>query len=184
MLQPARSQSRRAGSDVLQCTEPRKPTLTPSIRYRDETGAALVEFALVLPLLLVVLLGVVDFGRAFNHWIDSTHIANVAARYATVNKNPGAGAVPAQTLQQYTKASAATSELRDAVDVCIAFKNPDGTANTDPQVGDSVTVTVDSTFSWLDFLVGEVGLTDTAITGAATMRLEAKPTNYGAGCST
>jgi hypothetical protein len=126
----------------------------------------------------------VDFGRAFNHWIDSTHIANVAARYAAVNKNPGAEATPAQTLQQYTKVSAATSELRDGVDVCIAFRNADGTANPDPQVGDSVTVTAASTFSWLDFLVGELGLADTAITGSATMRLEAKPTNYGAGCST
>jgi Flp pilus assembly protein TadG len=155
--------------------------LTPTIRYRDETGAALVEFALVLPLLLVVLLSVVDFGRAFNHWIDSTHIANVAARYATVNKNPGA---PGQTLQEYMRLSAATSELRDGAEVCIEFRRSDGTTNPSPQVGDSVTVTVDSTFSWLDFLVGELGLADTAITGSATMRLESTPTNYGAGCST
>jgi hypothetical protein len=45
---------------------------------------------------------------------------------------------------------------------------------------------VSSTFSWLDYLVGEIDgfPADTDITGSTTMRLEAKPTNYGAGCST
>ena len=64
--------------------------MTSPIRFRDESGTALVEFAFVLPLLLVLVLGIADFGRAFNYWIDSTHLANVAARYAAVNKNPGA----------------------------------------------------------------------------------------------
>jgi Flp pilus assembly protein TadG len=153
------------------------------MRYRDETGTALVEFALVLPVLLVVLLGVADFGRAFNHWIDSTHMANVGARYAAVNKNPG---VPPQTLQAYVVDQASTDDLQDGVEVCIEFRNADGSPNTNPQVGDSVTVNVSSTFSWLDYLVGEIDgfPADTDITGSATMRLEAKPTNYGAGCST
>ena len=41
-----------------------------------EAGVALVEFALVLPLLLVILFGMLDFGKAFNYWIDTTHLAN------------------------------------------------------------------------------------------------------------
>lgn len=32
----------------------------------DDAGAAAVEFALVLPLLLLVLFGIIDFGRAYN----------------------------------------------------------------------------------------------------------------------
>jgi Flp pilus assembly protein TadG len=53
-----------------------------------ESGAVLVEFVLVLPLLLVLLFGMLDFGKAFNYWIDETHLANEGARFAAVNKNP------------------------------------------------------------------------------------------------
>jgi Flp pilus assembly protein TadG len=151
-------------------------------RYRDESGAVLVEFALVAPLLLVVILGITDFGRAFHYWIDSTHLANVAARHAAVNKNPGA-AVP-RTLQRHMELQATTTELRDGssrqtpIDVCISF--PAGTSN----VGDPVQVEVKSNWSWMGYLVGRTGIAPTsAIKGHATMRLEARPTNYTAGCA-
>ena len=39
----------------------------------------MVEFALVLPILLLVLFGIFDFGRAINYWIDATHMSNEAA---------------------------------------------------------------------------------------------------------
>jgi hypothetical protein len=136
----------------------------------------MVELALVLPLLLILVLGIVDFGRAFNYWIDSTHLANVAARYATVNKNPGA--LEAQSLQRYIELQASSEELRDApVDVCILF--PAGRL-----VGDPVKVTVKSNFTWLGYLVDRAGLAPSSdIQGSATMRLEALPSNYTAGCS-
>ena len=76
---------------------------------------------------------------------------------------------------------ASTKEMRDGstqqtpVDVCVSF--PDVTSN----VGDPVKVEVKSTWSWLGYLVGH-GLTSKVIKGSATMRLEAKPTNYSAGC--
>ena len=57
----------------------------------DESGVAITEFALVLPLLLLLLLGMIDFGKAINYWIDETHLANEGARWAAVNKNPGSG---------------------------------------------------------------------------------------------
>ena len=49
-----------------------------------ERGAALVEFALVLPILLVILLGIVDFGLYFYNDLQLTHAARDAARYLTV----------------------------------------------------------------------------------------------------
>ena len=40
------------------------------------------------------------------------------------------------------------------------------------------------TYHWLPFLGSQIdGLTDTTVTSTATMRLEAAPTNYAAGCS-
>src|SRR3954453_15240724 len=154
--------------------------MTSPMPIRDESGTALVEFAFVLPLLLVLVLGIVDFGRAFNYWIDSTHLANVTARYSAVKKNPGAAA--SLTLQRYMELQASTKELRDGstqqtpVDVCISF--PLGTSN----VGDPVKVEVKSTWSWLHYLVGRTDLTSKTLKGSATMRLEATPTKYSAGC--
>ncbi len=149
---------------------------------RDERGAALVEFALVLPLLLVLLLGMLEFGKAYNYWIDTTHLANQGARWAVVNRNPGAG-----TLQQYIQGQANTVELRDGgtpsipagdeAEVCISF--PLGSAN----VGDPVRVTVSATYHWLPFIGDRISATSVTISGSATMRLEAPPSNYGAGCS-
>jgi TadE-like protein len=55
---------------------------------RSQRGTALVELAIVLPLLLVLLLGMLDFGKAYNEWIDETHLANEAARLASVNYCP------------------------------------------------------------------------------------------------
>jgi Flp pilus assembly protein TadG len=146
----------------------------------NERGAALVEFALVLPLLLLLLFGMLDFGKAFNYWIDETHLANEGARWAVVDKNPGAG-----TLQEYIRQQANTPELRDGgtssipspMEVCISF--PNGTAS----VGDPVHVSVSATYNWLPFLGDRIGVTQTTITGSATMRLEATPSNYGAGCA-
>jgi len=55
-----------------------------------ERGAAAVEFALVVPLLLTLVLGVTNFGRFFNLQLDLSNAAQEAARYAVF-----APAVPA-----------------------------------------------------------------------------------------
>ena len=44
--------------------------------YRDEKGNAIIEFALVLPLLLLVLFGITEFGRA----IMVTNVLHTASR--------------------------------------------------------------------------------------------------------
>jgi Flp pilus assembly protein TadG len=150
-----------------------------SQKKSSEDGAVLVEFALVLPLLLVLLLGVVEFGRVLNYWVDETHLANVAARWAAVDKNPG----PGGSLQQSILEQADTGELReggttsvpDPAQVCIAF--PDGT-----EVGDPVEVTVNVDYNWMPFLGDRIGVSSTTLTSTATMRMEQLPSEYGEGC--
>jgi Flp pilus assembly protein TadG len=149
---------------------------------RQEDGVALVEFALVAPLLLVILFGMLDFGRTFNYWIDATHLANEGARWAVVNKNPASSG----TLQDYIQQQADTDELRNggssavpsALEVCISF--PNGAT-----VGNPVQVTASLTYNWLPFLSQQAlgGLTSTTVSSSSTMRLEAPPTAYSAGCS-
>jgi Flp pilus assembly pilin Flp len=51
---------------------------------RDQEGAAAVEFALLLPLLVLLLFGMIEFGLAFNTRIQATNAAREAARRAVV----------------------------------------------------------------------------------------------------
>ena len=55
--------------------------------WRSERGAAAVEFALVLPILMTLLLGVIEFGHYFNVQISATHAAREAARSMSVTGN-------------------------------------------------------------------------------------------------
>jgi len=53
-------------------------------RWSDQSGAELVEFALVLPLLLLVVLGIVDFGLLFQRYEVLTNAAREGARVAVL----------------------------------------------------------------------------------------------------
>jgi Flp pilus assembly protein TadG len=146
--------------------------------FKEQQGTSLVEFALILPVLALILFGLLDFAKAFNYWNDQTHLAAEGARFAVVNSNPGSGG---QSLQQYLQQQADTSELRGLAIVCVAFpNNPD--TGTSGHVGDPVTVTVKSRYTWIPFVASKAHLSpSTTITGTATMRLEAPPTKYAAG---
>ena len=135
-------------------------------------GQAVVEFAVLTPVLLSFVFGILDFGRSMNYYNDATHLANEGARWAVVNVNPGSG-----SLQSYIKSQGDTAELQNNSTVCISF--PNGT-----KIGDPVSVTVAVNFTWLPFIDKAVGSPgSTTMTGKAVMRLEQPPTNYGAGCA-
>jgi Flp pilus assembly protein TadG len=53
-------------------------------------GQSLVEFALVLPVLLIMLLGILDFGRAVAAYNSVSNAARSAVRVAIVDQNPDA----------------------------------------------------------------------------------------------
>lgn len=53
-------------------------------RVRNEKGQSFVEFALVLPFLVFLLLGIIQFGRAWHNYITITDAARVGARAGAV----------------------------------------------------------------------------------------------------
>jgi Flp pilus assembly protein TadG len=57
-------------------------------RGHDRGGVALVEFAIVLPLLFLMIFGIIDFGWAFYQKLDVRHGARETARLVAVNYNP------------------------------------------------------------------------------------------------
>jgi Flp pilus assembly protein TadG len=157
----------------------------------DQQGQALVEFALVLPILIVLLFGMVEFGRGFNYWNDATHISAEGARFAAVNRkpDPASGA----SLQAQLRAQLDTAELRSGgsaalptpAQVCIDFPN------TTSNAGDPVRVSVTFIYHWLPVIDKATKLIDkkkgfpatTTFTSTSVMRLETLPTNFVTGCA-
>src|SRR3970282_1241018 len=54
-------------------------------RVRPQRAAGMVEFALILPVLLYVTLGIVDFGRAFWHYNTLAEAVREGSRFATTH---------------------------------------------------------------------------------------------------
>jgi Flp pilus assembly protein TadG len=54
---------------------------------KTEAGQALVEFTLILPLFLILLFAIVDFGRGFYTWVLVTNAAREGARMAAVQSD-------------------------------------------------------------------------------------------------
>lgn len=67
---------------------------------RDRSGAAAVEFALILPIFLLTILGIIEFGRML--WIRNTmeYVAETAARYGGINTTANAATIQAYGLTQ------------------------------------------------------------------------------------
>ncbi|MBK6561157.1 TadE/TadG family type IV pilus assembly protein [Candidatus Amarobacter glycogenicus] len=57
---------------------------------RTEAGQALVEFTMILPIFLMLLFGLVDFGRGFYTWLLITNAAREGARVAAVQGDSSA----------------------------------------------------------------------------------------------
>jgi Flp pilus assembly protein TadG len=87
-------------------------------RARSERGTAVVEFALVAPLLFLILFGIIDFARALNYYNDLTQLAGQGARAASVNQNPNGGTAD-NTFQHQLACAASTGELRKGITVQI-----------------------------------------------------------------
>ena len=87
----------------------------------------MTEFALIVPVFMLIVVGMLAFGRVFFYWIGANHLANETARWAVVDRNPDPVeyTVPAEALQQYAADSGGTLEFSDAK-VCIDFPAPAG----------------------------------------------------------
>jgi Flp pilus assembly protein TadG len=72
--------------------------MTALAKVRSESGQALVEFALVAPLVLILLFGIVQFGIAYNNALTLTDAVRAGARAAIVSGPAGAAAAAQQAV--------------------------------------------------------------------------------------
>jgi hypothetical protein len=153
-----------------------------SKRLDAEHGVAMTEFALVLPVFVLVVAGLLGFGRALFYWIEANHLANETVRWAVVDQRPD----PTKTLQEYARDSGGTVEFSDAR-VCILVPGTDDGSGgfqppTPPQVGGPLEVKISKPFSFVPLLdIGTI-----TIRGSATMRVErfangTQPASYTVG---
>ena len=104
-----------------------------ALRQKRERGAQLIEFALILPILMSLLLGIVTGGIAFSHNLSIDNAARETARYgATLPVNGNMGAYLNQVAD--VAISTSTGTLEDGQPgrvVCVAYVFPDGVAPND-----------------------------------------------------
>ena len=130
------------------------------LRVGNDRGAAAVEFALVLPLLLITVLGLVDFGRAYSMQISLTQAAREGVRVAAL----GGSAADATT--RTTNAAVGVNGITVGVTTCPAAVTP----TSDAQVIASRTYDYITPISPLFTLIGEPALAAPVITGRGRMR--------------
>lgn len=106
----------------------------PYMKRTSQSGQSLVETALILPVLLLLLLGVWDFGRAIYGYITISNAARDGARVAIVDQRLGASGQP---LAAEAAANQATSlGLSPDSDVDVTYlEDPGGPACTPVAVG-------------------------------------------------
>ena len=94
-------------------------------RMKSERGAAAVEFALVLPLLLLLLLGIVEFGRVYNAQMQLTAAARDGARVMTINSNSAAAAAEARAAVIASAPALAPAVAANQIDIAVSPGNTD-----------------------------------------------------------
>lgn len=119
---------------------------------RDDSGTAAVEMALVMPLLLVLILGILGFGQAFRTSIELSNAAQEGARTLVFQ----VGATGSDAVAATIAAAALTPALTSA----------DVTASAACAPAADVTVTARRRITFSYYLGGF----DRVITGRAVMR--------------
>ncbi len=125
-------------------------------RDRDR-GAAMVEFAIILPLFLLLIFGIMESGWFFAQHVEIRNAAREGARLAVVDYGTGADVV-AETLRR-ASLSGATATVTITCD----------TGPTAAASDDAVTVTVAKTY---ESLTGAFDFFDGAMSSTAIMRVE------------
>lgn len=123
---------------------------------KNESGQSLIEFALVLPLLLLLLCGIFDFGRAMYGYLSLNLVAQESARLGSL------GAADAD-IKQF-----ADSHVHIGGNTLNVTITP---GQADRKSGDFVTVNLDYPMTYMTPLVSVI-LPPLDITAQSTIREE------------
>jgi len=140
---------------------------------RTEDGQAAVEFALVLPVLLMLVIGIIQFGLLFNKYITLTDAARSGAQTLALGRNlsdpcdpaiaqtlgaaSGIGLTASQVTLGFVAQSPPPTPPPTTADTCGSGSYPSESGGTE-NVGDQATVTATQPFTLQLFGVPIVSL--------------------------
>ena len=156
----------------------RRKGLLP-VRGRRDDGQALVEFALVIPVLMLILLAILKFGILYNHYLQLTDAVRSGARQLAIERGQGdpCGDSAGQLIAAASLGSGLNVKITDAnpADTTDIYTYPapsgPGSGTCPPlQSGDAATVSAtypcDLSFMGINFFPG------CTLTSSATERVE------------
>ena len=132
-------------------------------KFRGEDGQAMVEFALILPIFLLILCGIIDFGWLFYNQLSLNNACREGARYAVVNTAEGNGT---QAIINHIENATTTVFANDGVRIDIEYTTP-----SDPTAGD-VTVSMEADISFFTPVLSTVLGEEKTITSTVVMKVE------------
>lgn len=140
-------------------------------------GQALLEFALVIPLIMLLLMGLFDFGRGIYAYNTLSNAARDGARKAIVDQRVVAG-VSVAAQEAADQATALGLDPTDASEVLVEYRTPDLSADCPASLpewtGCVAVVTVNWQFQAITPIIGNfIG----PITLSSTTKLPVEATN-------
>lgn len=123
-------------------------------------GQAMLEFALVLPILLFLVMGIIEFGRIFSAYLTITELAREGARYGVVGNTDA-------SIKTLIKNRATAITLTDG-DITITPQDP---ANPRKR-GNSLQVSIHYSVDIVVPLIAELIPDPFPLTASCTMRCE------------
>ena len=126
-------------------------------RARGDRGAAAVEFALIAPILFLLVFGIIDFGLLINSQSTASNAAREGARVASLGGNTAAVTSSVTPAMSTLINAGSTTTTVTCLNGATACSIDDATSDT----GATVTVKVTYTYKFLTPVAKLVGLSGT-----------------------
>lgn len=97
---------------------------------KNEDGQAVVEFALTLPILLLILCGIIDFGWIFSAQLATDNCAREGARFASVYADYSA----AEEVTAEKVENVASGMIKSNIRTFLSYSDPDSPGEGDVSV--------------------------------------------------
>lgn len=112
-----------------------------------ERGAVAVEFALLAPVLIMILLGIIEFGRAYNVQVTLTNAAREGVRSMAINNSQTAARTAAKNAAAHLSPTLADSNIAFSATGC--------------SVGSQITVTINYSLATMTGIAGPFSMIGT-----------------------